>query len=237
MNDSKEPEENLPDDEEFERMLQQMEEVLSQDGDLDVPTEDGEDDSSDLLLTTGSIDPEFETTVIEKRDLRIDPSEDLELSFAVQVAAGDGTFAETEAKGLLTGARGYKVTVLDDFSFGADARRNDYEIILDPNSATVGLLDVPAGTQWDLLCDDEGRVVMDKPEGVRIAVHAISRKPDGSQVVSQVSAVGPETAEQVVLPISDASGGHAEFMVGVGMAESEPSSYAFSVYLAIKLSQ
>ena len=239
MSDPKDPTADTPADDEFERMLQQMEDELSQDGDYDLPTEDDEDDSADLSLASVSMDPDFETTLLDREADRpgflFGLQDELSLSFAVQVAAGDGTFAETDAKGVLTGARAYKVTVLDDFSFGADNMRNSYEVILDPNSAPVGLLDVPAGTQWDLACDEEGRVVLDKPAGVRLAVHVIARDPDGTQAITQVSAVGPEEAQKVVLPVTDNGAEHAEFMVGIGLAECEPPSYAFSVYLAIKM--
>jgi len=235
MNDPMKPDEDTPKDDEFERMLEQMEEELSGDDEPDDPTLDEEEDSDELALVTSSLDPDLEPTVVERRDLRVDPDDDLSLNFAVQVTAGDGTFHATEATGLLAGSRCYKVTVLDDFSFGADALRNNYEIILDPNAAAVSLQDVPAGTQWDLRCDEQGRVVMDKPVGVRIAVHAISRKSDGTQSVSQVAEAGPEGAGLVALPITEASGGHAEFMVGIGVAETDPPSYAFSVYLAVKI--
>ena len=235
MNDSNDPSDVTPPDDEFERMLQQMEEELSQDGEAS----DAGEDSADFSLASLSMDPDFETTIIDRGEdgsgFLFGQDDELSLSFAVQVAAGDGSFSETDAKGVLAGARSYKVTVLDDFSFGADAMRNSYEIILDPNSAMVSLQDVPAGTQWVLQCDDEGRLMLDKPAGVRVSVHGIARNPDGTQALVQLSAAGPEEARQVFLPVTDTGADHAEFMIGIGMAESEPPSHAFSVYLAIKL--
>lgn len=221
-------------DDEFERMLREMSEELGSDDDEDLPTEDSEDDEED---------PDLEETVLvaptdsatSRHVFR--PLDSLTLSYVVQVSTGSGGFVETEARGTLQGERGYPITALDDFAFGFDGMRNAYEIVLDPNALGYGLSELPTGSQWNLRVGEDGELVLDKPSGLRVAVHRIERSAAGGQNLAQLCNVGPEAPETVPLPIeiSETRPEHAEFMIGMGLADTEPPSFAFSVYLAIRL--
>lgn len=222
------------DEDEFERMLREMSQELSSEDDEDLPTDDGEDEGED---------PDLEETVLvtpaaaETSSYVFRPLDALTVSYVVQVSTGSGGFAETEAKGVLQGERGYPITALDDFAFGFDGMRNSYEIILDPNALGYGLSELPTGTQWNLRVDEEGQLVLDKPIGLRVAAHRIVRDEAGGQNLTQLCNVGPEAPETIPLPIEvgEIVPEHGEFMIGMGLADTEPPSFAFSVYLAVRL--
>jgi len=225
-------------EDDFDRMLREMSEELGSIDDDDIPTDDGEADDD-----TGGLDPDLEATILdtpppsEPTPHLFGPNDLLTVSYAVQVATSTGGFVETEAKGVLSNARGYPITALDDFAFGFDGMRNAYEIILDPNALGYGLSELPTGTQWNLRVDETGRLVVDKPVGLRLSVHRIDRDASGGQALTPLCNVGPEAPETVHLAIEvdDPPAEHAEFMVGMGLADTEPPSFAFSVYLAVKL--
>jgi hypothetical protein len=221
-------------DDDFDRMLREMSQELSSEDDEDLPTEDSEDEDED---------PDLEETVLvapasgEKTLHVFRPLDTLSVSYVVQVSTGSGGFVETEAKGVLQGERGYPITALDDFAFGFDGMRNNYEIILDPNALGYGLSELPTGTQWNLRVDEEGQLVLDKPVGLRVAAHRIARDAAGGQDLTPLCNVGPEAPETIALPIEigETTPEHGEFMIGMGLADTEPPSFAFSVYLAIRL--
>lgn len=225
-------------EEDFERMLRELSEELASMDDDEIPTDDGEADAD-----TGGLDPDLEATILdtpppsEPTPHLFGPNDLLTISYAVQVSTGSGGFVETEARGVLANARGYPITALDDFAFGFDGMRNAYEIILDPNALGYGLSELPTGTQWNIRVDENGRLVLDKPVGLRVAVHRIDRDASGGQALTPLCNEGPDAPQTVHLAIEvdDPPAEHAEFMVGMGLADTEPPSFAFSVYLAVKL--
>ena len=265
-----EPLDDMTDDD-FDRMLREMEDELgdmpsvdddSSDGEEPEPadedededeasedsvvTSDGEGESGDsgdaaesLDLATAD-DADEDVTEVEQPTVpaavTLGADDTLSISYTVQVADGDGGFVDTESRGLLAGARDYKITVLDDFAFGFDATRCRYEVMLDPNAVSVGLKDVEPGSESPILLDDDGGLLLARPAGMRLAIHRIARNPDGSQALIAVASVGPERSEDVPIPlIPPVAGAVAEYMVGGGLADCDPPSYAFSVYMAVKL--
>jgi hypothetical protein len=183
-----------------------------------------------------SMMPGIQTT--EQRALSIPTNATLDVQYAVEVATAEGTFVRTEASGALSGARSYKMRILDDFSFGFDAHRNNYEIVLNPNATDVELVDIEGDRDCTLVYEG-GQILLDKPAGVRVDVYRVFRTPDGGRGTTKVAGATPENSEQVLLPTDPTKGydEFSEYMLGIGLADQEKRCYAFSIYAAVKLSR
>lgn len=178
------------------------------------------------------------TDTSEQRALSFPTNATLDVQYAVEVATAEGTFVRTEASGSLSGAQSYKMRIQDDFSFGFDARRNDFEIVLNPNATDVELADIE-GDRDCLLVYEGGQILLDKPVGVRVDVYRVFRTPEGGRGTTKVAGATPDNSEHVLLP-TDPTKGYGEFseyMLGIGLANQEKRCYAFSIYTAVKLSR
>ncbi len=250
-----------PGGDEFDELFREMADELGADWDLDETQPDDDEEGSldeELPPPIVSIDyalsrivPELEpdsgearpvpsvmpgTHTTEQRALVFPTNATLDVQYAVEVATAEGTFVRTEASGRLTGAQAYKLRIQDDFSFGFDARRNDYEIVLNPNATDVELADIEGDRDLQLVYE-EGQVLLDKPAGVRIDVYRVFRTPEGARGTTKITASEPANAEHVLLPTDPTKGygEYSEYMLGVGIAEQEKKCYAFSIYAAVKL--
>ncbi len=222
-------EERDTDDEDTPPMLVSMDYTL---GRIRPPPEPEEEDDLELI----EVMPGTDTT--EQRALAYPTNATLVVQYQVEVATADGSFVRTEATGLLSGAQEYRLQIQDDFSFGFDSRRNDYEIILNPNATDVELDEIEGDRDCRIVYQ-EGQVLMDKPVGVRLDVYRIHRLADGQRSVAKITSSAPETAEHVLLPTDPTNryGGYTEYMLGVGLAALESRCYAFSIYTAVKLAR
>lgn len=246
----------------FDELFREMSEELGTDWDLEetlpeegaedeVDTDEGEEPpplvSMDYALGRIRPPPEEELELIpvmpgtettEQRALAYPTNATLVVQYQVEVATGEGSFVRTEATGLLSGAQEYKLQIQDDFSFGFDARRNDYEIILNPNATDVELEDIEGDRDCRIVYEG-GQVLLDKPQGVRLDVYRIHRLADGQRSIAKITSSEPDDEEHVLLPTdpNNRYGGYTEYMLGVGLAALENRCYAFSIYTAVKLAR
>ncbi len=243
-------------DELFREMSQELgtdwelaETVVADDSQDEVDTDDGEPEPMIMSVEFAlermvpTLDPESEpvmpgTHTTEQRALAYPTNATLVVQYQVEVATGEGTFVRTEATGTLASAQAYKLRIQDDFSFGFDARRNDYEIILNPNATDVELREIGGDEEFRLYYEG-GQVLVDKPRGVRLDVYRITRMEDGQRSVTKLSESVPGSAENVLLPTdpTDRYSDFTEYMLGVGLAQLDKRCYAFSIYTAVKLAR
>lgn len=163
----------------------------------------------------------------------------LSVRFSVHAATGGGQFRDTEAKGLLMGQRSYPIVLLDDFTFGFAAKRNQYEIILDPTATDSTVKELTPQGDFTVMCDEYGEIWILKPHGVRLDLYRIERLPTGERHMQQIKTSEQETMEPVWLPTDPVQryDQYTEFMLGVGLTEEESLCYAFSLYIAVGLSR
>jgi hypothetical protein len=162
---------------------------------------------------------------------------DMVLQYAVHVAQGDGAFEPTEHAGVLTGERTYEIVVLDEFEFGFNERRGQYEILLDPNAPATGFHDLEGGQRCEIRVSGDGTVQLLKPQGMRVDIHPVLRHKDGTRGSIRIHEGMPEEASAVVLPYDPMTitEEFAEYMIGLGLTNEPAMCYAFTVYIAIKL--
>jgi hypothetical protein len=163
----------------------------------------------------------------------------LSVRFSAHAATGGGSFRDTEAKGLLMGQRSYPIVMLDDFTFGFNAKRNEYEIILDPTATESTLKDLTAQGDFTVMCDEYGEIWILKPLGIRLDLYKIERLPTGERHMQQIKTSEADTMEPVWLPTDpiERFDRYTEFMLGVGLTEEASLCYAFSLYIAVGLSR
>jgi len=169
--------------------------------------------------------------------VKVAPGTTLSVRFSVHAATGGGQFRDTKAKGQLGGQQSYPFSLLDDFSFGFDEKRNEYEIILDPTAAEAQIKEIEPAGDFTILCDEWGEIWLLKPTGVRVDLYRIARLETGERKMEQVRTVEQHEMEPVWLPTEAAVrfDQYTEFMLGIGLTEEENLCYAFSVYVAVGL--